>query len=139
MQVNIITLGVNNLARSTEFYSKWLQIKPANSSNEHVKFFNLNGVKLSLFPRNELAKDANVTVEGDGFRGITLSINVDSKEDVDNVFSHGINSGGKAIKKPESVFWGGYSGYLSDPDGQLWEIAWNPHFKKDKNGGLIIP
>lgn len=138
MQINIITLGVNSLERATEFYSKWFQTKPAASSNEHVKFFDLHGVKLSLFPRDELAKDATVPVEGNGFRGITLAINVDSQEAVDQVFDQGINAGAKAIKKPQSVFWGGYSGYLSDPDGQLWEIAWNPHFKKNEQGELIL-
>lgn len=138
MQINLITLGITDLKKSTTFYAKWFNINPANASNDHVTFFNLKGVKLSLFSVDALAKDANVNSDGNGFRKISLAINADSKEEVDAIFSQGINCGATSIKKPEMVFWGGYSGYLSDLDGHLWEIAWNPHFPKNAEGELII-
>ncbi len=139
MRISIVTLGVTDLLRSSEFYQTWFKTEPASASNDNIKFFNLNGTKLALFPQDELAKDAHISNEGQGFRGMTLAINADSKVEVDEIFAQGIKSGAKQIKKPESVFWGGYSGYLSDPDGHLWEIAWNPFFTKDKQGELMIP
>lgn len=139
MQINIVTLGVANLKNATAFYSKWFNTTPSTASNEHITFFNLKGTKLGLFSTEALAKDANMNAEGNGFRNISLAINADSKEEVDSIFSHGIACGATGNKKPELVFWGGYSGYLSDPDGHLWEIAWNPHFPKNEQGELIIP
>lgn len=139
MQINLVTLGISNLKNATEFYAKWFNKKPATASNDHVTFFNLNGAKLSLYPIEALAKDANINDQGNGFRKITLAINADSKDEVDLIFSQGITCGAKSIKKPEMVFWGGYSGYLSDLDGHLWEIAWNPHFQKNENGEISIP
>jgi uncharacterized glyoxalase superfamily protein PhnB len=139
MQISLITLGTTNLERSAEFYTRWFKIEVAKSSNESVKFLNIKGTKLSLFPREELAKDATINADGSGFRGIALAINLDSKEEVDSVFATGLQCGAQSVKKPEMVFWGGYSGYLSDPDGHLWELAWNPFFAKDENGSLIIP
>lgn len=138
MQINIITLGTDNILTSTVFYSKWFNTKPAAASNENIKFFNLKGVKLALYGRDLLAKDANVYPDGNGFQGITLAINASSKEEVDQIFSNGIICGAKISKKPEMAFWGGYSGYLSDLDGHLWEIAWNPFFKKLENGELDL-
>jgi uncharacterized glyoxalase superfamily protein PhnB len=93
-----------------------------------VAFFELNGTWLSLYPWNALAEDATVSQEGDGFRGITLAHVVASKEEVDHVLSQAIEAGGNLVKPAQDVFWGGYSGYFSDPDGHLWEVAWNPHF-----------
>ena len=88
--------------------------------------FQLEGSWLSLFPRGELAKDATVADDGQGFSGVTLAHNVGSKEEVDAVFSHAVSVGATAVKAPRDVFWGGYSGYFADPDGHLWEVAWNP-------------
>jgi len=86
----------------------------------------MDGTWLSLFPKNKLAEDATVPPEGTGFTGITLAHNVKSKEGVKKVFNLAISAGAKPIKKPQDVFWGGYSGYFSDPDGYLWEVAYNP-------------
>lgn len=138
MQINIITLGCNDLSVAESFYTKWFATKPAAASNEHIKFFNLNGVKLALYSREMLAKDVNVVADGSGFTGITFAINADSQQEVDEIFAKGIASGAKSIKQPEKVFWGGYSAYLSDIDGHLWEIAWNPYFTKNENGELNI-
>lgn len=91
-------------------------------------FFMLNGSWLSLYPWNALAEDATVSKKGGGFRGITLAHVVSSKEEVVEVLNQAVHAGGKLVKQAQDVFWGGYSGYFADPDGHLWEVAWNPHF-----------
>lgn len=140
MQINIVTLGTKALNQSTAFYTNWFKTKPAQASNDHITFFNFKGVKLALYPHDALAKDADLNSDehSQSFRGITMSINADSENEVDEIYKQGIECGGNVIKKPEKVFWGGYSGYLSDLDGHLWEIAYNPYFKKNDNGELVI-
>jgi uncharacterized protein len=125
-KISLVTLGVTDLARSVQFYTD-LGFKLHNyKDGEGVAFFEMEGTWLSLYPREKLAEDATVTPQGDGFRGITLAHNVASKEEVDSVFAFAISVGAKAVKKPQEVFWGGYSGYFADPDGHLWEVAYNP-------------
>lgn len=126
-KISIITLGVRDLAKSLAFYRDGLGFAAHNHTEgqEHV-MFQLEGSWLSLFPRGELAKDATVADDGQGFSGVTLAHNVGSKEEVDAVFSHAVSVGATAVKAPRDVFWGGYSGYFADPDGHLWEVAWNP-------------
>jgi uncharacterized glyoxalase superfamily protein PhnB len=89
-------------------------------------FFPLEGTWLAIHPREKLAEDAQVSEEGRGFSGITIAHNEPSKEKVDEVFARALAAGAKAIKKPQDVFWGGYSGYFADPDGHLWEVTYNP-------------
>lgn len=126
-KIGLITLGVADLKASLVFYRDGLGF-PTHDYKEDadVVFFALEGTWLALFPRELLAKDATVPDEGGGFRGVTLAHNVASKEEVDEVFEAALAAGAQAVKKPENVFWGGYSGYFSDPDGHLWEVAWNP-------------
>jgi hypothetical protein len=126
-RINMITLGVQDLDRAIRFYEQGLGL-PRKPFEGNVAFFELNGTWLSLYPWNALAEDATVSQEGDGFRGITLAHVVASKEEVDHVLSQAIEAGGNLVKPAQDVFWGGYSGYFSDPDGHLWEVAWNPHF-----------
>lgn len=126
-KISLITLGVTDLKKSLAFYRDGLGFPTHNYKKEEgVVFFNLEGTWLSLYPKEELAKDAKVPSIGSGFPGFSLAHNVGSKEEVDAVFSHAISIGAKEIKKPEEVFWGGYSGYFADPDGYLWEVAYNP-------------
>lgn len=126
-KISIVTLGVRDFAKSLAFYREGLGFAAHNQTEgqEHV-MFQLEGSWLSLFPRGELAKDATVADDGQGFSGVTLAHNVGSKEEVDAVFSHAVSVGATAVKAPRDVFWGGYSGYFADPDGHLWEVAWNP-------------
>jgi catechol 2,3-dioxygenase-like lactoylglutathione lyase family enzyme len=126
-RISIITLGVSDLKRSIEFYRDGLGL-PIREGFEGIAFFETSGTWLALFPRDELAKDATVKPEGSGFRGVTLAHNVRSKEEVDNALAEAQAAGGKIVKPAQDTDWGGYSGYFSDPDGFLWEIAWNPHF-----------
>jgi len=82
---------------------------------------------LSLYAREALAEDAAVSPEGSGFRGFTLAHNVRSPEAVDRLLADAVAAGATLVKPGQKVFWGGYSGYFADPDGFLWEVAWNPH------------
>jgi uncharacterized glyoxalase superfamily protein PhnB len=126
-RINMITLGVKNMEKAIQFYENGLGF-PRMPFAGGAAFFMLNGAWLSLYPWNELAEDAAVRSSGTGFRGITLAHVVSSKEEVEDVLRQAVKIGGKLIKPAQDVFWGGFSGYFSDPDGHLWEVAWNPHF-----------
>ena len=124
-RISMITLGVDDVQRSAEFYEKGLGF-PRVESPPEVAFFNLDGTWLGLFGRDSLAKDANVSAEGGGFNGFALAHNLQSEEEVDAAFAEAVAAGAEPVKRPEKVFWGGYSGYFRDPDGHLWELAHNP-------------
>jgi uncharacterized protein len=126
-RVNMITLGVKDMEKAIQFYEHGLGL-PRIPFEGGAAFFMLSGSRLSLYPSNELAEDAAVTENGTGFRGVTLAHGVSSKEEVWSILNEAARSGGKLVKPPEDVFWGGYCGYFADPDGHLWEVAWNPHF-----------
>lgn len=126
-RINIITLGVNDLEKSIRFYEYGLGL-PRMPSEENIAFFQLAGTWLALYPWNALAEDAEVSATGEGFRGVTLAHNMASKSEVDEVMAEAEKAGAIITKPAQDVFWGGYSGYFSDPDGHLWEVAWNPHF-----------
>lgn len=98
----------------------------------------MNGVVFGLYPREALAIDAGISGEGSGFRGVALAYNTRSKEDVDGVLAEAEIAGGAIVKPAEMVFWGGYSGYFADPDGHLWEVAWNPFASLDDAGNFSI-
>lgn len=126
-RIGLITLGVANLERSLTFYRDGLGLPTQDYDPEAgVVFFKLEGSCLALFPREELAKDAGVPAEGHGFRGVTLAHNEPSREGVDAVFAEALGAGATCVKQPQDVFWGGYAGYFADPDGHLWEVAYNP-------------
>jgi catechol 2,3-dioxygenase-like lactoylglutathione lyase family enzyme len=126
-RISMITLGVRDLAASVKFYEQGLGF-PRMESPPEVAFFTLNGTWLGLYGRDALAADANVTPEGSGFESFTLAHNLSSEAEVDEIMDQALHAGATLVKKPEKVFWGGYSGYFKDPDGHLWEIAYNPHF-----------
>ena len=127
-RLTLVTLGVANLERARKFYVDGLGLPMRPESQESVVFIGLQGMWLSLYSREALAEDAKVSAEGSGFRGITLAHNVRSKAEVDALLIQAESAGAKIIKPAQEVFWGGYSGYFSDPDGHLWEVAYNPHF-----------
>jgi hypothetical protein len=126
-RITLITLGVTDLERSVRFYRDGLKL-PKREGPEGVAFFETRGTWLSLYPRDALAADAAVASEGAGFRGFALAHNVRSPEEVDRLLQEAVDAGATLVKAGQKVFWGGYSGYFADPDGFLWEVAWNPHF-----------
>lgn len=126
-RLSFVTLGVADLQKATRFYEEVLELKQI-SDTPAIAFFELGKTWLALFPREELAADAGVSPEGSGFRGITLAHNVRSREEVDKLLAQVQERGGKIVKPAKEADWGGYSGYFADPDGFLWEVAWNPGF-----------
>jgi uncharacterized protein len=130
-RLNFITLGVADIGRAKAFYKK-LGLTEHGMSNEHVGFFDINGVILSLYGHNALAEDAKLDHQPvPAFRGVSLAWNAGSPSEVDDILAHAVRCGAKLIKPGEKVFWGGYSGYFSDPDGHLWEVAHNPFITID--------
>jgi catechol 2,3-dioxygenase-like lactoylglutathione lyase family enzyme len=137
-RVSLITLGVADLKRSSEFYER-LGWRRSMTKAEGVVFFQAGGMALALYPRNELAKDAEIASEGYGFSGISLAYNTRRREEVDSVLAEAQAAGARLLKPAEEAFWGGYSGYFADPDGFLWEVAWNPSFAMTKDGSIRVP
>ena len=126
-RISMITLGVSDLEKSIKFYKEGLGF-PRKESPPEIAFFKLNGSWLSLYNRESLAEDATVLPAGSGFNGFTLSHNVASESEVDQIIEQAVSVGAILVKPPQKVFWGGYSGYFNDPDGYLLEVAHNPHF-----------
>lgn len=125
-KISMITLGVTDFERSLTFYRDGLGFKTKYKEGEGIAFFEMEGTWLAIFPKDKLAEDATVPNDGKGFSGITLAHNVKSETEVDKVYEEAIAAGARRIKQPQKVFWGGYSGYFADPDGYLWEVAYNP-------------
>lgn len=138
-RLSLVTLGVQDLPRSLQFYRDGLGWKPSSASQEEVAFFQLGGVVLSLYSRTSLAEDAAVDPAGTGFSGITLAYNTKSREEVDAILQLIEQLGERIVKPAQVVFWGGYSGYFADPDGHLWEVAWNPFWTIDDAGQVLLP
>jgi catechol 2,3-dioxygenase-like lactoylglutathione lyase family enzyme len=124
-RISLVTLGVADVDRAVDFYHDGLGF-PVDRWDE-AAFFELGGAWLSVFPREMLAEDAGVDAGRDGFDGITLAHNVGSREDVDRVLDELVAAGGVLTRPARETDWGGYSGYVADLDGHLWEVAWNPH------------
>jgi uncharacterized protein len=126
-KLSLVTLGVADVARSSAFYRAlgWPTI--ASSDEATIVFFQLDGMVLGLFGHRDLAGDVGLPHnENGGFRAITLAHNEPSADEVDKAYAEFIAAGASAIKKPQPTEWGGYSGYVADPDGHVWEVAFNP-------------
>ena len=126
-KISLVTLGVRDFEASLAFYRDGLGLPVHHHApGEEFCMFRLEGTWLALFPRQELAADAAVESGGAGFAGFSLAHNVGSRAEADAVFEHAVSAGGRPLKPPRDVSWGGYSGYFADPDGFLWEVAYNP-------------
>ena len=136
--LHLVTLGVRNLEISKTFYTETLGWKPAGPSSEDITFFQAGGIVLSIFQREKLAEDALVSPDGEGFAGFTLAYNARSESEVDEIIRDLKSKGVKILKEPQKVFWGGYSSYFADPDGNCWEVAYNPFFPFDETGNLKL-
>ncbi len=138
-RINFVTLGVHNMVAVRAFYER-LGLTAASASNPHVTFFNVNGVVLSLYGYGALAEDAGIHANAAPvFRGVALAWNGTSEENVDQIMAHAKNAGATIVKPAQKVFWGGYSGYFSDPEGNLWEVAFNPFAPFSDNGRIEMP
>lgn len=143
-RVSLITLGVKDLSVARKFYLDglgWQEQSPP--SNESVCFIQMNGVVFGLYSLASFAKETGLSPADPatselGFRGSALAYNTHSKEEVDTTLAEAKASGATIVKPAEEVFWGGYSGYFSDPDGHLWEVAWNPFAALDEEGNFRI-
>ena len=139
-RVSIVTLGVRDLASMRAFYRGlgWHE----GISTEGFAAFKTGGAVLALFPLDDLARDANTAAppgESGGFKGVTLALNVEEKAQVDEVIAEVRAAGGSVAKEPIDAVWGGRSAYFSDPEGNLWEVAWMPGSSFDERGSLILP
>lgn len=126
-RITFITLGVSDLKTSREFYENKFGWTPLPTSSDDIVFFQLNTIQLALFPDHALAEDAQVSGHGSGFKKFSLAHNVHSEKEVDDLIALLEERGVTIVKRPQKVFWGGYSAYVTDPDENLWEIAYNPH------------
>jgi catechol 2,3-dioxygenase-like lactoylglutathione lyase family enzyme len=133
-RVTVLTLGVSDLERSLTFYRDGMGLPTAGIigqefDNGAVVFFDMNaGLKLALYPATSLAKEANVTATRDRLGAVSIGHNVKSKDEVDAVMKEAERAGAVVTDPARDRFWGGYAGHFQDPDGHLWEIAWNPHW-----------
>jgi len=137
-RVTLITLGVADLERSTAFYAA-LGWQARKDGLPNVRFYQINGMALGLFGVSDLAKDQNRPDVPLGVGAMTLAQNFQSEAEVEAAFDLAISAGATALKRPEKVFWGGYSGYYADPDGHVWEVAHNPFWPLNEDGSLTLP
>ena len=138
-RISFVTLGVGDVDRSRAFYEALgFKASPASEAGS-VAFFDAGGVVLSVFDRKALAEDASITNTKAEFSGVALAHNVGSEAEVDGVLDEAVAAGAKLLKPGQKTFWGGYAGYFSDPDGHLWEIAYNPFMPLDADGRVRLP
>ena len=137
-RITLITLGVANIAEAGAFYER-LGFVASSASQDGVAFFDAGGVVLGLFGREAPAHDANIEDSNPAFSGVALAHNCASEEAVDRALADAERAGAKILKPAQKVFWGGYSGYFADPDGHIWEVAFNPFWPLDDSGKVILP
>lgn len=137
-RIGLVTLGVEDFARAKSFYMA-MGLRPSSASTDGISFFDIGTVVLALYGHAALAEDAGVPVTVPGFRGVTLAWNVASEAEADAALAQAIACGARLVKPAQRVFWGGYSGYFADPDGHLWEVAYNPFFGLQPNGRVELP
>lgn len=153
-RLSMVTLAVEDLTRSRAFYAQGLGWTVVSSDTEGIVCFQLGAMVLALYERSAFAKDiewpdpagglgadslgaGGREVGGRGMPGIALAHNTRSKDEVDAVIAQAVAAGARVQKPAEDAFWGGYSGYIADPDGHLWEIAWNPFSPIGEDGAFI--
>ncbi|MDN4476461.1 VOC family protein [Demequina sp. SYSU T00192] len=135
-RVSYVTLGVADLERSRAFYEAW-GWTPAQV-DEGIVFYQANGVVVALFGLGALAADQGRPDADLGVGGMTLAQNYPTEAEVDAVFEEALKAGATPLKTPEQVFWGGYSGYVADPDGHVWELAMNPFSPPAADGSVVL-
>ena len=140
-RVSLITLGVNDLERAVTFYRDGLGWPMSGVGGDEVAFFKTGGVVLALFPMPSFAADAEVDVddvEHGGFSRISLAHNVAEEGQVDSVLKEAAEARATMVKEAQEIFFGRH-GFFADPDGFLWEVAWNPSFPMRADGSIELP
>ena len=138
--ITLITLGVDDLEKSLRFYRDGLGFPTEGIVGQQfeygaVAFFQLqSGLRLALWPRKSIAHDTGLTVAARSPTDFTLAHNVRSKDEVDSVMAQVKAAGATIIKAAHQTFWGGYTGYFQDPDGHVWEVAFNPQWVAEQEG-----
>jgi predicted lactoylglutathione lyase len=135
-RITMVTLAVKDLEISRKFYAA-LGFVEADGGNEKIAFYKMNGQFFSLYSRDGLCEDLGMPIHGRSTGNATMATNYDSREAVDAAFKTAIDAGAIVVTQPTEVFWGGYSGNYTDPDGHLWEIAHNPFWSFDADGNII--
>lgn len=135
-RMSIITLGVSNLKQSRSFYENLGWEVATEGQTENIVAFNLQSFVLALYPNDDLADDVGIEMNSSSSHSFTLAYNVGSEEEVDRVIDKVQAIGAKIVKEPQKVFWGGYSSYFLDPDGYIWEVAFNPYSVPEKDGAF---
>ncbi len=137
--VTMITLGVADLQRSREFYEAlgWEPVRRENS--DRTVFFQMNGQLLCLYPISDLLREQNMDGVAPAPGGVTLAVHLKDKEDVAKSYFKFMDAGAKSLKSPMEMPSGALTAYVADPDGNVWEISWVPHYTLDAQGGLVIP
>jgi len=139
-RISLVTLGVADLARTRRFYEAGLGWRASALSNDDVLFFQAGGTIIGFWGRRALAEDAGLpAAAGGGFSGIALAHNVRSRAEVDAVLAEAKGAGARVTRPARDTDWGGYSGYFTDPEGHLWEVAWNPGFPLTEDGRTLLP
>lgn len=134
-RITLITIGVDDLKKSLSFYRDGLGLPTegiVGTEFEHgaVAFFDLQpGLKLAIWPRRDMAHDAGIPVEARSATEFAIGHNVSSKDEVDAVMEQARKAGATITKPAQETFWGGYAGIFQDPDGHMWEVAWNPQWE----------
>jgi len=137
--ISLITLAVGDVAKATRFYEALGYVKSKTASQDDVSFFHADGVVLALWGREAQLEDANARGLWTGNGGIVVAQNVASESEVDAVMARAEAAGARMLKPAAKAFWGGYNGYFADPDGHLWEIAFNPHWGLEESGLIKLP
>ena len=137
-RLSLLTLGVDDVARSRTFYEA-LGFVASGPGNDDVAFYMAGGIVLSLYDRAHLLRDTGLAHGRPGFSGVTLAHNVRTEAEVAAVLDEAVRAGGRLVKAAHKVFWGGTIGYFADPDGHLWEVAYNPGFPLDEQGSIVLP
>ena len=138
-RVSIITVGVKDLAGMIRFYTEVLGFVDQGMKGE-IAFFNAGGIVIGLWDETKLANDAGVPADRKGeFKGFAFAFNARSVEEVDAIFDRLGKAGVRIRKAPHKTYWGGYSGYFADPEGNAWEVAYNPFWPIDEAGRVTAP
>jgi hypothetical protein len=137
--ISLITLGVADIAKASSFYERLGFVRSKTASQDDVSFFRAGPIVLALWSREAQKEDANAAELWTGNGGIVVAQNVASESEVDAAMARAEAAGANILKPATKTFWGGYNGYFADPDGHVWEVAFNPFWPLDENGHIELP